>query len=76
MAEHVRWISQSWGGPISVEPNAGLPELVDGVTRYPLGAAEMAKWLMRFVEEDGVTIVGGCCGTTAEHIRALDELAA
>ena len=74
MAEHVHWISQNWGGPISVEPNAGLPELVDGVTRYPLGAAEMAKWLMRFVEEDGVTIVGGCCGTTAEHIGALDEL--
>lgn len=74
MAEHVRWIAQNWDGPISVEPNAGLPELVDGVTRYPLGPGEMAKWLLRFVEEDGVAIVGGCCGTTADHIRELDTL--
>ena len=74
MAEHVHWISQNWDGPISVEPNAGLPELVNGVTRYPLGPDEMAKWLLRFVKEDGIAIVGGCCGTTADHIRALDTL--
>jgi 5-methyltetrahydrofolate--homocysteine methyltransferase len=37
MAEHVRWLSQNWPGLISVQPNAGLPELVDGKTHYPLG---------------------------------------
>ncbi len=42
MAEHVRWLAQNWPGLISVQPNAGLPELVDGKTHYPLGAGEMA----------------------------------
>ncbi|MCK6449420.1 MAG: methionine synthase [Alphaproteobacteria bacterium] len=74
MAEHVRWLAENWTGPISVQPNAGLPELVDGRTRYPLGAEEMAKWLERFVVEDGVNLIGGCCGTTHEHIRALDRM--
>ena len=74
MAEHLRWLSQNWSGPLSVQPNAGLPELVDGVTRYPLSADEMAEWLGRFVDEDGVSIVGGCCGTSAHHIAALDAM--
>ncbi|OYV49978.1 MAG: methionine synthase, partial [Rhodospirillales bacterium 20-60-12] len=62
MAEHVRWLSQNWPGLISIQPNAGLPELVDGKTHYPLGAAEMASWVERFVAEDGVNLIGGCCG--------------
>ncbi len=74
MAEHVKWLGNSWRGKISVVPNAGLPELVDGQTHYPLGAAETAKWLERFVDEDGVNIIGGCCGTTPEHIAALDAM--
>ncbi len=74
MAEHVRWLSRNWPGLISVQPNAGLPELVDGQTRYPLGAADMASWLARFVEEDGVALIGGCCGTDIAHIRALDAM--
>ena len=74
MAEHVKWLGESWPGPISVQPNAGLPELVDGEPHYPLGAQEMAKWLERFVEEDGINIVGGCCGTTERHTAALDEM--
>ena len=45
MAEHVRWLATNWPGLISVQPNAGLPELVDGQTHYPLGAAEMASWV-------------------------------
>ena len=74
MAEHLSWLSQNWPGPISVLPNAGLPELVGGETTYPLSADELAEWLARFVEEDGVALVGGCCGTTAEHVAALDAM--
>ena len=69
MAEHVRPSGARPGaGLISCLPNAGLPELRCGHTHYPLGADELAAWLERFVAEDGVDIVGGCCGTTAEHI--------
>ncbi|MFC7473545.1 methionine synthase [Dankookia sp. GCM10030260] len=74
MAEHVRFLSQNWPGLISVQPNAGLPELVDGKTHYPLGAAEMASWMERFVREDGVNLIGGCCGTSTPHIEALDAM--
>ncbi|MBL6078807.1 methionine synthase [Belnapia sp. T18] len=74
MAEHVRFLSQNWPGLISVQPNAGLPELVDGKTHYPLGAAEMASWMERFVREDGVNLIGGCCGTSTPHIAALDAM--
>ncbi len=74
MAEHVKWLGENWPGPISVQPNAGLPELVDGRTRYPLGPKELATWLERFIVEDGVALVGGCCGTSAEHIQALDAM--
>ena len=74
MAEHVRWLAQNWPGLISCQPNAGLPELVDGRTHYPLGAAELATWMERFVTEDGLNLVGGCCGTSTPHIAALDAM--
>ncbi len=74
MAEHVRWLATNWPGLISVQPNAGLPELVNGVTHYPLGAAEMASWVERFVRQDGLNLVGGCCGTSIPHIEALDAM--
>ena len=74
MAEHVRYLSQNWPGLISVQPNAGLPELVNGATHYPLGAAEMASWVERFVIEDGVNLIGGCCGTSIPHIEALNAM--
>src|SRR5271157_1266846 len=74
MAEHVSWLASNWPGLISVQPNAGLPELVDGHTHYPLGAAELASWLERFVAQDGVNLIGGCCGTSIPHIRALDDM--
>ncbi len=74
MSEHVRWLAENWPDMISVLPNAGLPELVDGAPHYPLGAAELAHWLERFIEEDGVNIVGGCCGTDTTHIAALDAM--
>jgi len=74
MAEHVRWLSTNWPGLVSVQPNAGLPELVDGKTHYPLGAEEMASWVERFIAEDGVNLIGGCCGTSTPHIQALDAM--
>jgi 5-methyltetrahydrofolate--homocysteine methyltransferase len=74
MAEHVRYLAQNWPGMISIQPNAGLPELIDGKTHYPLGAAEMASWMERFIVEDGVNLIGGCCGTSTPHIQALDAM--
>jgi 5-methyltetrahydrofolate--homocysteine methyltransferase len=74
MAEHLKWLSQNWPGRLSVMPNAGLPELVDGRTHYPLAPDEMTAWLERFIAEDGVNLIGGCCGTTEAHIRALDAM--
>ncbi len=74
MAEHVKWLAENWPGLISVQPNAGLPELIDGRTVYPLGPDEMSAWLERFVEEDGLNLIGGCCGTDTAHIAALDAM--
>ncbi|MGH7037269.1 MAG: homocysteine S-methyltransferase family protein, partial [Stellaceae bacterium] len=74
MAEHVKWLGENWPGLISVQPNAGLPELIDGRTCYPLGPDELAQWLERFVLEDGINLIGGCCGTEAAHIAALDRM--
>ncbi|MBF0335861.1 MAG: homocysteine S-methyltransferase family protein [Alphaproteobacteria bacterium] len=74
MGEHVRWLAANWPGLVSVQPNAGLPELVDGQTRYPLLPDELAVWQERFLDEDGVNLLGGCCGTTPDHIRAVDAM--
>ena len=71
MSEHVRVLAESCSRLLSVLPNAGLPQLVDGAPHFPLSPEEMARWLKEFVEADGVNIVGGCCGTTPSHIKAL-----
>ncbi len=71
MSEHVRLLGQTWRRAVGCYPNAGLPQLVDGQPSYPLTAEELADWLARFVEEDGLNLVGGCCGTTPEHLGAL-----
>ncbi len=73
MGEHVRLLGQTCRSFIGVYPNAGLPQLVDGETVYPLGPEELADWLVRFVKEDGVNLVGGCCGTTPEHLAAISR---
>jgi 5-methyltetrahydrofolate--homocysteine methyltransferase len=74
MAEHVKFLGESWPGFVAVQPNAGLPELVHGHTHYPLSAGELAQWQERFVAEDGVNLIGGCCGTDTPHIAALDAM--
>ena len=73
MSEHVAYLGRSSPKLVSVVPNAGLPQLVDGKAHFPLGPSEFASWLVRFIEEDGVSMVGGCCGTTPAHIRELVE---
>lgn len=73
MAEHVHWLGRNWPRSISVLPNAGLPELVDGKTKYPLGPEPFAEAMIKFVQRDGVNIVGGCCGTDPHHIAKLVE---
>jgi 5-methyltetrahydrofolate--homocysteine methyltransferase len=74
MADHVRWLSQNWPGKISVLPNAGLPEMHNGHVHFPLSPDEMSKWLERFLKEDGINIIGGCCGTNEVHIAALNAM--
>ncbi len=71
MAEHIHWLGKHWDRPISVLPNAGLPALVEGKTVFPLKPDPFAQALHRFVQTAGVNIVGGCCGTTPAHIKAL-----
>jgi 5-methyltetrahydrofolate--homocysteine methyltransferase len=74
MLAHVSHLSRCWSGRLSVMPNAGMPEIgADGVSSYPLTPEELANRLADFIERDGVSIVGGCCGTTPEHIRRLAE---
>ena len=74
MAEHVGWLARNWPGLLGCMPNAGLPELVDGQTHYPLQPAAMASWMERFLDADGLNLLGGCCGTSTPHIEALDAM--
>ncbi|MGB1539720.1 MAG: homocysteine S-methyltransferase family protein, partial [Rickettsiales bacterium] len=74
MASHIKWLSEHFPGFLSVLPNAGLPEMLDGKVHFPLQPDQMAKWLERFLKEDGVNIIGGCCGTNENHIAALDAM--
>lgn len=71
MESHIRYLSQQWPHRISCMPNQGLPEVVDGKTFYPLSPEDYARHMRQFVEHYGVSVVGGCCGTSPEHIRAL-----
>ena len=75
MKEHVRYLSQHSPFVVSCIPNAGLPENVGGVAHYRLTPLEMKLQLLHFVEDLGVQVIGGCCGTTPEHIGALAQLA-
>ena len=70
MRDAVRYLSQNASTPIHCIPNAGLPINDGGRTVYPMKPEPMAQVLREFVAELGVNIVGGCCGTTPDHIRA------
>lgn len=74
MMDHVRWLSENWPRMLGVQPNAGLPELVDGKTHYPLGPCDLEHALERFVTEFGMNFIGGCCGTNVEHVEHLDKM--
>lgn len=76
MAGHVAYLGRHCRKRISVLPNAGLPQLVGGQTCYPLSPNELADWHDRFTREDGVNIIGGCCGTTPAHIGAIHDAVA
>ncbi|MFE6057376.1 methionine synthase [Streptomyces sp. NPDC056431] len=73
MAEHLRHLSRHARIPISVMPNAGLPVLTSDGAHYPLSPAELADAQEAFVRDYGPALVGGCCGTTPEHLREIVE---
>ncbi|MCM6775534.1 methionine synthase [Nocardia sp. CDC159] len=76
MSEHLRHLSKHARVPVSVMPNAGLPVLGANGAVYPLTPEELAVALRGFVTEFGLALVGGCCGTTPEHIRQVAEAVA
>jgi 5-methyltetrahydrofolate--homocysteine methyltransferase len=76
MSEHLRHLSQHARMPIACLPNAGLPSVVDGAMHYDLTPVQLAEYLARFITDFGVQVVGGCCGTTPEHLRAVVEACA
>src|SRR2546423_2436403 len=71
MSEHLRYLAAQARIPISCEPNAGLPVLTSDGASYPLTPAQLADAHDRFTREFGLSLVGGCCGTTPEHIAVL-----
>jgi len=71
MSEHLRYLSKNAKVAISVMPNAGLPVLGTNGASYPLGPNELALALEGFVDDYGISLVGGCCGTTPEHLSAV-----
>lgn len=73
MGEHMRVLSQHARVPISVMPNAGLPQIGKNGAEYPLQPDELAEAMRGFVNDYGVRLVGGCCGTTGEHVSAVVE---
>ncbi|MBI3599734.1 MAG: homocysteine S-methyltransferase family protein, partial [Nitrospinae bacterium] len=73
MGPYVRELSKNFNGPIIVMPNAGIPQNIDGEVVYSLSREEFVKWLVSFVKEDGVRIVGGCCGTDPSYIEELSK---
>nr|WP_139797923.1 methionine synthase [Mycobacterium noviomagense] len=73
MSEHLRYLSRHARIPVSVMPNAGLPVLGANGAEYPLQPDELAEALAGFIAEFGVALVGGCCGTTPDHIRQVAE---
>ena len=75
MLEHARFLAEHSRRPVFIGPNAGIPEIVDGQASYALTPSEFARFHRIFVEEFGINIAAGCCGTTPEMFRAaIDSL--
>ena len=68
MYEPLRQLAESAPLPVSCLPNAGLPSVVDGAMHYDLSPEALAEHHSRFITEYGINVVGGCCGTTPEHL--------
>jgi 5-methyltetrahydrofolate--homocysteine methyltransferase len=75
MEENVRYLCENSPKPVFIMPNAGLPENIGGQACYHLTPEELEFWMNRFVIEFGVSIIGGCCGTTPEHMSRLVKIA-
>jgi 5-methyltetrahydrofolate--homocysteine methyltransferase len=75
MKEHMRYLSEHSPFAVSCVPNAGLPENVGGQAFYRLTPNDLREHLQHFVEDLGVQVIGGCCGTTPAHIQALADMA-
>ncbi|MCM0591968.1 MAG: methionine synthase [Gloeotrichia echinulata CP02] len=75
MKPHIKYLSSHSPFIVSCIPNAGLPENVGGQAHYRLTPLELRMSLMHFVEDLGVQVIGGCCGTRPEHIQQLAEIA-
>jgi 5-methyltetrahydrofolate--homocysteine methyltransferase len=73
MGEHLRHLSAHSRMPIACLPNAGLPTVVEGRMHYDLTPEQLVEYHSRFITELGVSVVGGCCGTTTEHLRQVVE---
>jgi 5-methyltetrahydrofolate--homocysteine methyltransferase len=71
MSEHLRHLSRHASSGLACMPNAGLPQLTADGARYPLTPSELADAHDTFTREFGLALVGGCCGTTPEHLRAV-----
>lgn len=74
MAEHIKYLCENSPFVVSCVPNAGLPENIGGHAHYKLTPMELRMALTKFVEDWGVQVIGGCCGTRPEHIQALAEI--
>ena len=74
MEENIRYLCNNSPKNVFCMPNAGIPENVSGKAHYHLSPDEMEKWATLFVKDFGVRVVGGCCGTNAEHIRKLSDV--
>lgn len=71
MSENIRYLCRNSRIPVSCIPNAGLPENIGGKAHYHLTPEEMVQWQSHFVKDLGVNVVGGCCGTLPEHLKAV-----
>lgn len=76
MRESVRFLTENCPMAVSVIPNAGMPENIDGVALYRLAPESMKKTVTEYIDHFGVNFIGGCCGTQPPHIEALVQAAA